>query len=160
MVFRDHCKNHQFGRFFLGRVLIPCGGLMNIIDREFTWFVFILKILTPVSVDLHLNLSFFGYCHCNNSIVHQISTSDFQVLVDRESHSQLFVSFSVQENKVKGVVFVFFNGVCFLFLNSADINFFRVKTTWMSLSFGITSRTFQDPMLNNLEEAIVRGLGI
>ena len=33
--------------------------------------------------------------------------------------------------------------------------FFRAKTTSMSLSFGITPRTFQDPMLNPLEKRLL-----
>ena len=54
---------------------------------------------------------------------------------------------------------MFFKGVCFWFLNSADVSFFRAKMFSMSPKFGITPRTLQDRMLNNLERAIFIDLG-
>ena len=70
-------------------------------------FFLILKILTPVGVDLDLNLSFL--VTVNVAILwFTVCTSDFQGSVDQESHSQLFVSFSSQEYTFIGPVSIFF----------------------------------------------------
>ena len=149
----------SLGVFFLGRCFSHVGR-MNINAREFTLFLYHSEDFDSSGCWSRFDFVVFGYCQCSNSFVHQVCTCDFQGFVDRKSHSQLFVSFSSLEYTVVGAVSIFLYWVCFWFLNLQMSTCFLVKATSMSLSSGITPRTFQDPMLNTREKTLVRDLGI